>query len=66
MKGGKHPHLLRWFSHIESLPTTQEALTALAEHTGTGIAFAVAGAFSVLGALCYLPAWRAERAADAG
>jgi inner membrane protein involved in colicin E2 resistance len=36
-------------------------LTALAEHTGTGIAFAVAGAFSVFGALCYLPAWRAER-----
>lgn len=38
-------------------------LTALAEHTGTGAAFVVAGAFSVLGALCYLPAWRAERAA---
>jgi predicted MFS family arabinose efflux permease len=36
-------------------------LTALAEHTGSGIAFAVAGAFSVFGALCYLPAWRAER-----
>lgn len=41
------------------------ALTALAEHTGTGIAFAAAGAFSVLGALCYLPAWRAERSAAA-
>lgn len=39
------------------------ALTVLAEHTGTGVAFAAAGAFSVFGALCYLPAWRAERAA---
>lgn len=38
-------------------------LTALAEHTGTGAAFAVAGGFSMLGALCYLPAWRAERTA---
>lgn len=38
------------------------ALTVLAEHTGTGVAFAVAGGFSVFGALCYLPAWRAERA----
>ncbi|KAI5118016.1 hypothetical protein M0805_003453 [Coniferiporia weirii] len=31
MKGGKHPHLLRWFTFIESLPSTQAALLELAE-----------------------------------
>lgn len=37
MKGGKHPHLLRWFSHIESLPTTQTALSDLAEAKSRGV-----------------------------
>jgi MFS family permease len=35
-------------------------LTPLAEHVGTGPAFVAAGAFSVLGALLYLPALRQE------
>ncbi|MCS5718769.1 MFS transporter [Herbiconiux sp. CPCC 205763] len=35
--------------------------TPLAEGFGTGVAFAVAGAFSILGALLYLPALRQER-----
>jgi MFS family permease len=39
--------------------------TPLAEGFGTGIAFVVAGAFSVFGALLYLPALRQERAARA-
>ena len=30
MKGGKHPHLLRWFTHIETLPSTKTALESLA------------------------------------
>ncbi|MFB2556397.1 MFS transporter [Herbiconiux liangxiaofengii] len=37
-------------------------LTPLAETAGTGFAFVVAGAFSLLGALLYLPALRQERA----
>jgi MFS family permease len=37
-------------------------LTPLAEGFGTGVAFVVAGAFSVFGALLYLPALRQERA----
>ncbi len=36
-------------------------LGLLAQHTSTPLAMVVAGAFSVLGALCYLPARRAER-----
>ncbi len=36
-------------------------LGLLAQHTSTQLAMVVAGAFSVLGALCYLPARRAER-----
>ena len=36
-------------------------LTPLAEALGTGIAFVVAGAFSTVGALLYLPALRQER-----
>lgn len=36
-------------------------LLPLAEGVGTGVAIIVAGAFSILGALCYLPARRAER-----
>lgn len=38
-------------------------LLPLAEGTSTGVAFVVAGAFSLLGVLCYLPALRQERAA---
>ncbi|EJC98400.1 glutamate-tRNA ligase [Fomitiporia mediterranea MF3/22] len=37
MKGGKHPHLLRWFTYIESLPTTQIALNELAEAKSRGV-----------------------------
>lgn len=37
MKGGKHPHLLRWFSYIDSLPSTQAALSALAEAKSRGV-----------------------------
>ncbi|KAH8108509.1 glutamate-tRNA ligase [Phellopilus nigrolimitatus] len=36
MKGGKHPHLLRWFSYMESLPSTQAALAELAESRSRG------------------------------
>ena len=36
-------------------------LTSLAQHTSTALAIVVAGAFSILGALLYLPALRAER-----
>jgi hypothetical protein len=39
-------------------------LLPLAESTSTSLAFAVAGAFSLLGVACYLPAWRQERAAQ--
>lgn len=38
-------------------------LLPLAEATSTGVAFVVAGAFSLLGVFCYLPALRQERAA---
>ena len=38
------------------------ALGPLAEANSTALAIVVAGAFSVLGAFCYLPALRAERA----
>ncbi|KAH9900967.1 glutamate-tRNA ligase [Cubamyces lactineus] len=31
LKNNKHPHLLRWFSHIESLESTQAAIAGLAE-----------------------------------
>ncbi|KAF7970233.1 hypothetical protein HWV62_24776 [Athelia sp. TMB] len=31
LKNNKHPHLQRWFSHIESLETTQAALLRLTE-----------------------------------
>jgi predicted MFS family arabinose efflux permease len=37
------------------------ALGPLAEHTSTATAITVAGAFSILGALCYLPAVKDER-----
>ncbi len=37
-------------------------LGPLAEATSTATGILVAGAFSVLGALCYLPALRQERA----
>lgn len=37
------------------------ALTALAEGTSTALAIVLAGAFSIVGALLYLPAWRQER-----
>ncbi|MEO7753629.1 MAG: MFS transporter [Terracoccus sp.] len=36
-------------------------LGVLAQHTSTHVAMVTAGAFSILGALCYLPARRAER-----
>lgn len=36
-------------------------LTALADSSSTGLATVVAGAFSLLGALCYIPALRQER-----
>lgn len=39
MKGGKHPHLLRWFSYIDSLPSTQAALSALAEAKSRGVSY---------------------------
>lgn len=39
-------------------------LGPLAEHTSTALAMVVAGAFSVLGAVLYLPAVRAERRAS--
>jgi MFS family permease len=41
-------------------------LGPLAEHAGTATAMVAAGAFSVLGAVLYLPAIRAERPARAG
>jgi hypothetical protein len=41
-------------------------LLPLAEATSTSLAFAVAGAFSALGVLCYLPAWRQERTTRGG
>lgn len=41
-------------------------LLPLAELTSTGVAFVVAGAFSLIGVVCYLPALRQERAARAG
>ncbi|KAL6301820.1 glutamate-tRNA ligase [Sparassis latifolia] len=31
LKNNKHPHLLRWFSHLESLESTQLAIASLAE-----------------------------------
>ena len=31
LKNNKHPHLLRWFAHIESLVPVQESLAGLAE-----------------------------------
>lgn len=31
LKRGAHPHVQRWMSYIESLPSTQEALAALVE-----------------------------------
>ncbi|CCM00500.1 uncharacterized protein FIBRA_02534 [Fibroporia radiculosa] len=31
LKNNKHPHLLRWYSHLESLETTQLALASLSE-----------------------------------
>ena len=30
LKNNKHPHLLRWFSHLESLDSTQAAIASLA------------------------------------
>jgi hypothetical protein len=41
-------------------------LLPLAELTSTGVAFVAAGAFSLIGVACYLPALRQERAARAG
>lgn len=35
LKNNKHPHLLRWFSHIESLESTQAALLRLTEAKST-------------------------------
>ena len=40
-------------------------LLPLAQLTSTGVAFVAAGAFSLLGVACYLPALRQERAASA-
>lgn len=37
------------------------ALTALAQHTTTATAMVVAGGFSIIGALLYVPAWRDEQ-----
>ena len=37
----------------------------LADRTSTGVAMSVIGGISMLGALCYLPAWRQERASRA-
>lgn len=37
------------------------ALTALAQHTTTATAMIVAGGFSMIGAVLYVPAWREER-----
>ncbi|KZT09696.1 glutamate-tRNA ligase [Laetiporus sulphureus 93-53] len=31
LKNNKHPHLLRWFSHLESLETTQLVVSSLAD-----------------------------------
>ena len=31
LKNNQHPHLLRWFSHLENLESTQAALTSLTE-----------------------------------
>lgn len=31
LRGGRHPHLSRWFAHLEGLPSTQEVLISLAE-----------------------------------
>lgn len=41
-------------------------LLPVAEATSTALAMGVAGAFSVLGVACYVPAWRQERATRAG
>ena len=41
-------------------------LGLLAQHTSTQVAMVVAGAVSILGALCYLPAQRTERARQLG
>jgi hypothetical protein len=41
------------------------ALGPLAEHTSTAVAMLVAGGFSIIGAVLYLPAIRAERDAQA-
>jgi glutamyl-tRNA synthetase len=30
LRNNGHPHLLRWFTHLESLDSTQSALTSLA------------------------------------
>jgi predicted MFS family arabinose efflux permease len=40
------------------------ALGPLAEHTSTALAIVVCGAFSIIGAVLYLPAIRHERSAD--
>ena len=42
------------------------ALGPLAEHTSTALAIVVAGAFSILGAVLYLPARRQERIGYSG
>ncbi|OSD08417.1 glutamate-tRNA ligase [Trametes coccinea BRFM310] len=31
LKNNKHPHLLRWYSHLESLESTQQVIAGLAE-----------------------------------
>lgn len=31
LKNNQHPHLLRWYSHLESFKTTQDALAQLTE-----------------------------------
>jgi len=41
-------------------------LLPLAEASSTTLAFALAGAFSLVGVACYVPAWREERASRAG
>ncbi|TDL29172.1 glutamate-tRNA ligase [Rickenella mellea] len=37
MKGGKHPHLLRWYTYIETLDSTQSILSELADARSRGV-----------------------------
>ncbi|QRW15084.1 glutamyl-tRNA synthetase [Ceratobasidium sp. AG-Ba] len=54
LKRGAHPHVQRWMSYIDSLPSTQEALGALAEaksKKGQGTKAAASFAFGLPGAV---------------